>query len=368
MQTNENRYATLDGIRGIAALFVVTGHLPYLFAIAGFRHAFLAVDLFFVMSGFVLARSYEDRLLSGHTNTRSFMRARVLRLYPLYILGIIAGVASAFLDDFYVACTAITVPKSIALALAPAAFMLPAFVNIDLYPFDRPAWSLMNELIANYLYARFLPRLSKRTILLVVSVTWLMIVFVTSWRTLNAGFTWQRLPVGPVRVIFSFLIGVLIHRGAPTTRTVSNAAALLIIAVVVGTLALDVPRRFDALYVIVSVTVIFPAVVFAATRFEPQGWFRKACAAGGLASYGIYVLHAPLGGMLNTFGLWVLGLKPEQVAMTGLPFILVISALAILLDRSYSPAIRRALTKGWISRRARMTTPATPQETQPSTT
>src|ERR1700761_1914630 len=84
------KFETLDGLRGIAALAVVLYHLPLpLHALA--PRGYLAVDLFFLMSGFVVAAAYEERLLSG-LSTAAFALVRLKRLWPLYGLGVVLGV------------------------------------------------------------------------------------------------------------------------------------------------------------------------------------------------------------------------------------------------------------------------------------
>ena len=76
---NRRSFVTLDGLRGIAALAVVTRHAPY------FRNPFfesyLAVDFFFVLSGFVLAHAYGQRL-RGNLSILDFVKIRIVRLYP----------------------------------------------------------------------------------------------------------------------------------------------------------------------------------------------------------------------------------------------------------------------------------------------
>src|ERR1700733_8880100 len=94
-QAQERRaYNTLDGMRAIGAFLVVTRHVPEFFG--GFRapESFLAVDLFYLVSGFVVAHAYGERLKAGGF-VWGFFKTRVIRLYPLYIVGIALGVAAA---------------------------------------------------------------------------------------------------------------------------------------------------------------------------------------------------------------------------------------------------------------------------------
>ena len=80
-RTAPGRFLTLDGLRGLAALIVVAVHASEHFGSAGPRFGYLAVDLFFVLSGFVLSYAYDRRFADGMTN-RQFMRLRIERLAP----------------------------------------------------------------------------------------------------------------------------------------------------------------------------------------------------------------------------------------------------------------------------------------------
>ena len=86
------KLTNLDGMRGIAALFVFFRHTGDLWAIGGFFHGYLAVDVFFVLSGYVIAFSYDHRFVGGTMTTRSFVVTRLIRLYPMYLLGLMLGV------------------------------------------------------------------------------------------------------------------------------------------------------------------------------------------------------------------------------------------------------------------------------------
>jgi peptidoglycan/LPS O-acetylase OafA/YrhL len=86
----------LDGLRGIAALIVLIYHaLGPTYGIAGFRGGFLAVDFFFMLSGFVVARAYEQRLADG-LSFAGFLKIRFDRLYPTIAAGVLIG-AVAFM-------------------------------------------------------------------------------------------------------------------------------------------------------------------------------------------------------------------------------------------------------------------------------
>ncbi len=165
-------YEILDGLRGVAALLVVFFHLfePH----SGgdvFRqvlnHGYLAVDFFFLLSGFVLGYAYDDRW--GRMTYLDFLRRRLIRLQPLVILGTLLG-AACFYWGASAVCPAIaTTPFWKLLAVAAVGLaLIPIPVSWDIrgwaemYPLNGPAWSLFFEYIANAAYALVLRRLGVR--------------------------------------------------------------------------------------------------------------------------------------------------------------------------------------------------------------
>src|ERR1700744_1024629 len=122
-------FAMLDAIRGLAALIVAERHLAHYFFDKQLPGSYLAVDIFFVLSGFVIAHAYEPRFAKGMRPTR-FFAIRIIRLWPLYIAGCLLGFLTLFLRG--------DADTSLLLAALPALFFLPRFV---LLPGDM-AWTL----------------------------------------------------------------------------------------------------------------------------------------------------------------------------------------------------------------------------------
>ena len=91
------RRLVLDGMRGVAALAVVALHLKDSLGISAPPASYLAVDLFFMLSGFVLAQAYGARL-AGPLSPWGFIRLRLIRLYPLYLAGLVVGAAVGLID------------------------------------------------------------------------------------------------------------------------------------------------------------------------------------------------------------------------------------------------------------------------------
>src|SRR5271156_4792125 len=122
--SERQHFATLDGLRGVAAIIVLALHvLGPLVDISLTPHAGLAVDFFFCLSGFVIGYAYEDRLLK----TMSFLEfatARVIRLYPLIIAGLLLG-AMTFIVKAVISHQPAFAPRFLT-AFALEAFLRPA--------------------------------------------------------------------------------------------------------------------------------------------------------------------------------------------------------------------------------------------------
>jgi peptidoglycan/LPS O-acetylase OafA/YrhL len=85
------KFIFLDGLRGVAAMSVGILHAGQIFNVDIIpRHGYLAVDFFFCLSGFVIAYAYEERLFGQHSWGR-FALLRVIRLYPMIVVGTALG-------------------------------------------------------------------------------------------------------------------------------------------------------------------------------------------------------------------------------------------------------------------------------------
>src|ERR1700761_6004380 len=80
-------YPALDGLRGVAAIAVMLHHFRPLTAPWLFAHGYLAVDLFFLLSGFVIAHAYDARFRKG-LGVPAFLVIRLIRLWPMIAFGV----------------------------------------------------------------------------------------------------------------------------------------------------------------------------------------------------------------------------------------------------------------------------------------
>ena len=277
------RYSTLDGFRGVAAMAIVLLHLerPGFQAPAG---AHTAVDLFFLMSGFVIAAAYEDRIRTN--GTWGFLRARMIRLYPMFLLGLVI-LPLYFLALFAANRTWLVEPTGILSSLGASLLFLPSRLSSDLwpqqalFPLNTPAWSLMLEVVVNLAYGLFLPWLSRRALVFIVLVCGLLLIAGNfHMGGLDLGWGWPTLWWGFPRAGFSFFLGVLIYR---TRIPRPNIPQILLLAAV--QLLLYSPP-------LLAVLAGFPVLLILATR--PGGRTSRIMTALGALSYPLYVIHYPL--------------------------------------------------------------------------
>ena len=204
------RFSTLEGMRGMAAICVVLMHSPGLFGLASPRSAYLAVDFFFVLSGFIIAHVYEARLDQG-LSAKAFIRARIVRLYPLYVVGMISGVviAAASLLRHSDLLWSYTQPL---VSVPFGLLMLPSPASNMLFHWMLPAWSLLLELIVNIAFSVAWLR-SQIALLALMTVSAVgLVVAATIMGTLDLGWDKASAAIGLARVFFSFPLGVVLYR------------------------------------------------------------------------------------------------------------------------------------------------------------
>jgi peptidoglycan/LPS O-acetylase OafA/YrhL len=283
-------YHTFNGLRGIAAILVMIFHCSFrAHWDQPIKCGYLAVDLFFALSGFVVAQAYSGKLL-GDMSLASFAIVRLLRLYPLYAMGTSIGILYFLLF----AANAMPVLPILG-ATAAAIFFLPVPVHLPnvppIFPLDGPAWSLFFELFINFAYALFLPLLTRKRCILIIAIAAAMLLCVGFvFHNAHVGWAPQNLVGGFPRVIFSFGVGIAIFNCRPSVR-VSTPHAIAIVVMAALLITFGRPQWF---YDIPVILMVFPPIVYAASMFQPSGATSKFFDFLGYLSYAIYIVHVPL--------------------------------------------------------------------------
>ncbi len=302
LDARPTRYAGLDGLRGVCALTVLLFHCNgFFYAGPVFQHGYLAVDMFFILSGFVVAASYEEKLKSGF-GVRAFLRTRAARLMPVYWIGTLLGIVCFVV--FVARRAPSTTPAEWAGYSASAVFtllLLPEFFTPDglPYPVSPVAWSLFLEWIANIFYAAGAYRPGVRTLTLMTILGWMAMTFVAfhSGRAWDVGGVRDNFFIGgTLRAVPSFLAGVVLcrwRRADVLGRLPKLSTELLLMAWIA---LASVPRApgftsspaFDAMIV----TMACPLLIALLIRSNDSA--PRYCSFLGEISYPLYASHVGL--------------------------------------------------------------------------
>ncbi len=336
-------YTTLDGMRGLAAICVAVMHGQELFGTDQAASAYLAVDFFFVLSGFVIAHAYRDRLAGG-LSAMGFMRIRVLRLYPLYLAGSLSTIALATYSMLGRHDDSLWQFAQPWLSLPFALLMLPSPASASLFPLNVPSWTLLFELVANAGYA-LRPVRARRWLLPAVIACAALALVAAALRQgdLDLGAEKATGAWGLARVLYGFPMGVLLYRIHGRVHVARHWAPLLLAALVL----LMWPGWQGACrtaYDLVFVLVVSPALVLAGAAVPALGArLTRPCMVLGAVSYPLYALHQPT---LHA----LFGTIDRHVAGAWLRPLLGAGVIALMLAGSWQAARLDARLRRWLTR------------------
>ena len=367
-------YELLDGLRGVAALVVIWYHVFEGFATSPvdqrFNHGYLAVDFFFILSGFVVGYAYDDRWKRRTLSFGGFIKRRLIRLHPMVVLGAVLGAVTFCLQGSVQWDGTPVSFSSVLLALLLGLFLIPALPgsapevrgNGEMYPLNGPTWSLFFEYIGNLCYALFLRRLPTRWLAGFVTLTGAgLAAFAvgngSGYGHLGVGWSLadHNLVGGSLRLLFAFPMGLLLSR---VFRPVAVRGAFWICSLAIIGL-LSVPYVGDGtapwmngLYDTVCVLVLFPLLVWLGASGRATD--RKTsgiCKFLGDISYPVYVIHYPFMYLFYAW-LWRGDAIPFAEAWPVAAGLFVGSILlAWMVLKVYDEPVRRWLTRRFLQRR-----------------
>lgn len=359
-------YNILDGLRGIAAITVVCFHLFEAFATSHLdqriNHGYLAVDFFFILSGFVVGYAYDDRWKT--MKTKDFIKRRIIRLQPMVVMGAIIGAVMFYFQG----CSVWDVSQVSILALLVAtllnALLIPATPGIEvrgigeMYPLNGPTWSLFFEYIGNLLYVLFIRRLSTNWLSVLVALAGCGLASFAifgPYGDLCVGFqlTGTEFTGGFLRLLFSFSAGLLLSRLFKKIN-IKGAFWLCSLSVIV---LLSVPRIggaehlwMNGLYDTLCCVLFFPLIVFLGASGETTDKYTvRICKFLGDISYPLYMVHYPF---IYLYYAWV---KNENLTFAeSFPGALALVVGSILLAyiclKLYDEPVRRYLSKRFLKK------------------
>ena len=369
-------YELLDGLRGVAAILVLFYHvfegLAFAQATNGagdglittLNHGHIAVDFFFILSGFVISYAYDDRWTK--MSTWQFLRRRLVRLHPMLVMGAIIGVL-AFAFVGFEKWNGATAPTGwVMVAMLLTMFMIPAVPGVpyevrgngEMFPLNGPAWSLFFEYIGNIFYALVIRRLSIKILTILTVVlgclhTWFFVGDISGYDMVGVGWTIDGVNFwgGLIRMLFPFTVGVLLARTFRPRKVKGAFWRCSIMLVVLFAVPYIAPFEnssisANSLYEVVCITVVFPFIVWlgacGSASSAPVARINKLL---GELSYPLYIVHYPI---MYIFYAWLIEKKYYTLQdCLGVAALVVVSSivLALLCLKLYDEPVRRWLTR-----------------------
>lgn len=365
----KKHYEILDGLRGVAAIIVVAFHIFEAFAggnrfVQIINHGYLAVDFFFLLSGFVVAYAYDDRW--AKMTQWEFYKRRLIRLQPMVIMGMIIGAIFYYFqasDILFPMIEGMEVWKVI-LTMIIGFTLLPVPPSMEIrgwgemHPLDGPAWSLFFEYIANILYALFFRKFSNKVLGIFVLIFAGMLINYTvfgpkgdvigGW-SLNP----EQMNIGFTRLLYPFFAGILLSR---LGKLIHIKGAFWVCSILIA-IVLMMPRIGDesslwtnGLYESFCIIMMFPLIVSIGAGGEITNPFSlKICKALGDISYPLYITHYPL---IYWYTAWVVDNKVSlsDGYLLGIGVLAGSIVIACLCLKLYDEPVRK-----WLLRRSKTT-------------
>lgn len=329
------RYEILDGLRGVAALIVLAYHHFDIYGTGNpaqsfINHGYLAVDFFFILSGFVIGYAYDDRW--NKMSTWGFFKRRIARLHPLIVLSSIMGALLFYYGmSEYFPLIKDAHAEQVLLLMVLGALMIPVTPSMDIrgwneqYPLNGNAWSLLFEYCANILYALFIRHFSKLVLAIFVGFSALLTLNLTlnidtlglltdhdlQAYTVIGG--WEldskHVFIGITRLLYPFFAGLLLSRMMKDTllRTSENirnkgfsqrgfwiCSILLAIMLLMPRIGGESHPLYNGIYEAVAILVVFPVIVYLGGCCHVTGKSAKICKWLGDISYPLYIMQYPI--------------------------------------------------------------------------
>lgn len=316
------RYEILDGLRGVASVLVILFHLFETYSAGAaeqiINHGYLAVDFFFVLSGFVIGYAYDDRW--DRMSVGGFFKRRLIRLHPMVIMGTVIGASLYFFGQ----CDGFPlighVPGwKVLLAFVMGCLMIPCGMKMDIRgwgemnSFNGPNWSLTWEYLANILYALIFRRLPNVLLGILTAAAafctldlcldWNVFGLLTDGRdalryTVIGGWslTPEQIYIGLTRLMYPFLCGLLLSRIGKFIKVKGGfwwCSLILVVLFAVPCIG-GAGNILNGVYNAVCILICFPLIVMMGAGSEIKGQrSTKICTFLGELSYPLYITHYP---------------------------------------------------------------------------
>lgn len=317
MNSKSDKILPLESLRGLAALSVVIYHAggsSALVANAFFQHAYLMVDFFFVLSGYVIALNYFDRI-TGFAALVAFQKKRFWRLYPLHLATLLAFLAIELAKYLFERQTGIVANNPAFSINDVGAFVANLFLAhgfvLPVPTFNIPSWSISAEFWTYLIFALVLLVPRRKLLIPLVAVAAFFVFAVFKDGRIAEDFSFTLL-----RCVLSFFTGACVHL-ATRRRPMGFPAFAQPLALVTATLCILTlaDTRGEIL-----LPVIFALVVLVFTTGQDHIAARalsiRPLVYLGTISYSIYMTHSMVWWATDQFYRFGLGL-PTMTTLEG---------------------------------------------------
>jgi len=348
--STRKHYDILDGLRGVAAIAVVIFHFMEI-AVPDYHksfiaHAYLAVDFFFCLSGFVIAYAYDGKLQD--IGRAAFFKLRLIRLHPLVVIGSVWGLIAFVFDPFNNLW--LKYSEKLALLFVTSCFMVPYAVVRERYfnnfHLNPPVWSLFWEYVANIVYAFVLIRMHRGVLWILVAIGAVALFCEAAYAgNLSVGWSGDNFWGGGVRAFFAFTAGVLVYR----SRFIVHSKVGFLVMGVLLLISFLVPYYDDYNKIIEPAIIVFyyPLLLALGSGTIAGPRVHRLCELAGEISYPLYMIHYPF---IWIFMSWVETHKPSLQQMIGVTAVgtvfLIVLSYAVLkyVDAPVRQALKNRLS------------------------
>lgn len=353
---------SLDGLRGYAALAVCIYHGTDIFGMKHLiPHAYLAVDLFFVLSGFVLFYRYH-REMSGFDGANldlwDYLAQRFARLYPLYLFATLIGIAFYWFmfihhGNFGANFKSLWDMADNSIFLIP--YLEPNITNPTkkIFPYAHQAWSIFWELILSFCFY-FTIRWGKIAEIAIASAAILGVIITTySIQDIDEGWRNIHFEVGLFRAFAAFYLGVLIGRIYNLCSNCNNGLMPHFMSVLSSMILVIIIYYFHFLretkWVIELIVLyaVFPVLILSSALSSASVLSFFPFQFLGRISYSIYLLH----GTATLIALWSMHNYDwfEGSVLTGLLWLGIVVAFSFVTYRTIEVPMRQLLRKSLLN-------------------
>ena len=295
----KDKILSLQSLRGVAAISIAffhlnnNGYISYFF-----ENAWLAVDFFFVLSGFVISLNYSEKISSINT-FYLYQKQRFFRLYPLHFLMLMIFLGIEFLKLFVEIRFGLVANNRAFFNNNTTAFVANLFMVHNLVipqpTFNYPSWSISAEFFTYAFFGIFI-LITKKSKLFFYFIA-LVLIFILGYVLFFTGFESDNI-TGPARCVYSFFIGVLTQRSyvffnKSNIKILSTPSVLMFLTIIFLTTVFGHQNNGF----IVFMPFVFALTILLLVLTEDKAFIvrllnNKHLVYLGTISYGIYLIHA----------------------------------------------------------------------------